>query len=142
MLDENLNTLLEISDKMATVCLVICIRLIRNDFHFHEKKHRTQTFFQKLQKAGSSGTVGRPLDEQTSQFLTFWFLTYLYRSGIFKVHKIIFKTYRVVCQLGEAETLLDLPRCFERIQVKQSKVYVVIGVTDVKDDISNCNNIT
>ena len=38
-----------------------------------------------------------------------------------------------VYRLGEDEVLLDLPRCFKCRLVKQSRVYIVIGVTDVKD---------
>ena len=56
---------------------------------------------------------------------------YLFRFGISKVREIIFKSYRIVCRLGEVEALLDLHRCFEHSLVKPSRVYVVIGVTDV-----------
>ena len=52
----------------------------------------------------------------------------------------MFKICRFACRLGEVQTLLDLPRSFERSLLKQSRVYVVIGVTDVKNLISN--NIT
>ena len=100
-----LNTLPEISDKMATVCLVICIRLIRNDFHFHEKKHRTQTFFQKLQKAGSSGTVCRPLDDETSQLLTFWWHIHIDRVFL-KYTKSYSKLIALYVSLGK------LKRCW------------------------------
>ena len=65
---------------------------------------------------------------------------YFFRLGISKVREIIFKSYRIVCRLGEVEALLDLHRCFEHSLVKPSRVYVVIGVTDVKDYTSN--NIT
>ena len=69
-----------------------------------------------------AGTVCRPLDEQTSHFSL---LVYLFRSGFSEVRDIIFKIYRVVCRLGQVETLLDLPRCFERNLVKQPRVYVI-----------------
>ena len=64
------------------------------------------------------------------------FGSYLFRSGT-RNH---FKFYRILCRLGEVEALLDLHRCFEHSLVNQSRVYVVIGVTDVIDYASN--NIT
>lgn len=54
----------------------------------------------------------------------------------------ILKIYRILCRLGEVEALLDLPRCFERSLVRQSRNYVVIGVTDVKDYILGNINFT
>ena len=51
-----------------------------------------------------------------------------------------FKIYRIVSRLGEDEVLLDLPRCFKCRLVKQSRVYIVIGVTDVKDYTFNTIN--
>ena len=76
-------TLPEISDKMATACLVYgigntqfayALRIlgIRNlhaydtyamAFDFYQEIHRTRTFFQKLQSADSLDTVCRPLDQ-------------------------------------------------------------------------------
>ena len=66
-------------------------------------------------------------------------VAYLFKSGISEVREIIFKRYRIVCWLGEVEALLYLPayRCFEHSLVKPSRVYVVNGVTDVKDYTSN-----
>ena len=63
----------EISDQMASVCLVIYIRLISNGLNFFsaEEMHRTQTYFQELQRADSSCTVCRPLDKQSSHFQRF-----------------------------------------------------------------------
>ena len=124
---------------MAIVSLVACIRLIRNSFNFYQKIHRTQSFFQKLQKAGNSGTVCRPPDEQTSDFSTFWCHIYSHRVFL-KYAKSYSNLSRCICMsVSEIETLLDLPRCFERSLVKQSRVYVVIVVTDVTDYISNKN---
>ena len=46
-----------------------------------------------------------------------------------------FTIYRIVCRLGEVQTQLDfhLPICFEHSLVKPSRVYLVIGVTNVED---------
>ena len=43
-------TLPEISDKMATTCLVICIRLTRMAIDFYQEIHRTQHFSRNYSK--------------------------------------------------------------------------------------------
>ena len=79
ILQHRVKSLPQISEKMATVSLVICIRLVDNSLKFYQKIHRNLNIFQKLQKAGISGTVCRPLDEQTSHFSTFWWHIYPYQ---------------------------------------------------------------
>ena len=84
-----------------------------------------------------SGTVFRPLDEQSSQFSTI-LVAYLFGSGISEGREIIFKIYCVICGLRKVETLLDLDMFSTPSgETIKSLLCVVIRVTNVKDYTSN-----
>ena len=76
-------------------------------FDFYQEIHRTQIFPQILQQADSLGTVCH------KAVIFQRFGSIFIQIGISEVHEIIFKSYRVVCRLGEVEVLLDLHECFE-----------------------------
>ena len=109
-------------------------------FDFYQEIHRTRTFSQKLQQADSLDKVFCPLDQQSSHFPTFW--SHIYSNRVFlkyaKSHSNVIALYvglgkwKRFCIYGH--------RCFEHSMVKPLRIYVVIGVTDVKDYTSN--NIT
>ena len=111
-------------------------------FDFYQEIHGTRTFFRKLQRADSLDTVSRPLiSVSTKQSFSNVLVAYLFKSGISEVREIIFKSYRIVCRHGRLKhCCIYRHRCFEHSLVKLSRLYVVIGVTDVKDYTSN--NIT
>ena len=119
---------------MATACLEICIRHIRNGISFLSGNTS------KLQQADSLDTVCRPLDQQSSHFPTFWW--HIYSNRVFlKYAKSYSKVISLYVGLGRLKRCcIYRHRCFEHSLVKPSRVYVVIGVTDVKDYTSN--NIT
>ena len=76
-------------------------------FDFYQEIHRTRTFFQKLQQGDRLNTVFR--SRSIKQSFSIVLVACLFKSGLSEVREIIFKSYRIVCRLGEVEALLHLP---------------------------------